>query len=68
MKQILPDEIKVGDNLSIEQSFEAGYIHYIGKVVGYGDEYVYLNVCRNVPINLHPHVGMPNVLIYRINS
>lgn len=67
MKQILPSEINVGDRICVEQRYEPdGYVMNVGRVHQYEDEYVVFEHDKSVRLNLHPHVGMPNVIVSRL--
>lgn len=68
-KQILPFEVRVGDKLRVEQNFgDKGSVLVIGEVYSTGDEFVSFTFAPRQAFDLHPWVGMPNVLITRLDS
>lgn len=67
-EQIIPEQITVGDELQIIQDFGGGEKRlWQGFVIYYEDEYVMLDTTKPQELNLHPHVGMPNVTIWRLS-
>lgn len=66
MRVIFANEVRPGMDLVVEQRFgidSTTVVTTVGTVDDYKDEFVFFKGL-NEPVNVHPHVGMPNVYIY----
>lgn len=67
MKFVLPHEVEVGKRYVVVQHFDTGpdsEVETSGECVKYEDEYMWIGSELLPALNLHPHVGMPNVEIW----